>query len=43
MLYDLKVKTEGTSKSTACTISRKEKEIVSNENSDSDIVSSVFC
>ena len=41
MLYDLKVKTEGTSKSTACTISRKEKEIVSNENSDSDIVSSV--
>ena len=41
MLYDLKVKTEGTSKSTACTISRKEKEIVSDENSDSDIVSSV--
>ena len=41
MLYDLKVKTEGTSKSTACTISRKEKEIDSDENSDSDIVSSV--
>ena len=33
MLYDLKVKTEGTSKSTACTISRKEKEIVFDENS----------
>ena len=41
MLYDLKVKTEGTSKSTACTISRKEKEIVFDENSDSDTVSSV--
>ena len=41
MLSDLKVKTKGTSKSIACTISRKEKEIVSDENTDSDTVSSV--
>ena len=41
MLSDLKVKTEGTSRSTACTISRNEKEIVSDENTDSDTVSSV--
>ena len=41
MLFNLKVKTEGTSKSTACTISENWKEIVSNENTDSDTVSSV--
>ena len=41
MLSDLKVKTEGTSTSAACTISRKEKEIVSDENTDSDSLSSV--
>ena len=41
MLSDLKVKTEGTSRSTACTISRNGKEIVSDENTDSDNVSSV--
>ena len=41
MLSDLKVKTEGTSRSTACTISRNEKEIVSDETTDSDTVSSV--
>ena len=41
MFSDLKVKTEGTSRSTACTISRNGKEIVSNENIDSDTVSSV--
>ena len=41
MLSDLKVKTEGTSRSTACTISRNEKESISDENTDSDIVSSV--
>ena len=39
MLSDLKVKTEGTSRSTACTISKNGKEIVSDENTDSDIVS----
>ena len=41
MLFDLKVKTEGTSRSTACTISKNGKEIVSDENTDSDTVSSV--
>ena len=41
MLSDLKVKTEGTSRNTACTISRNGKEIVSDENTDSDNVSSV--
>ena len=41
MLSDLKVKTEGTSRSTACTISKDGKEIVSDENTNSDIVSSV--
>ena len=41
MLFDLKVKTEGTSRSAACTISKNGKEIVSDENTDSDIVSSV--
>ena len=34
MLFDLKVKTEGTSRSTACTISRNEKEIVSDTDFD---------
>ena len=41
MFYDLKVKTESTSKSVACTISSKEKEIVSDENTNSDSLSSV--
>ena len=41
MLSDLKVKTEGTSRSTACTISKNGKEIISDENTDSDTVSSV--
>ena len=41
MLSDLRVKTEGTSRSTACTISKNGKEIVSDENTNSDIVSSV--
>ena len=39
MLSDLKVKTEGTSRSTSCTISKKE--IVSDEHTDSDTVSSI--
>ena len=38
MLSDLKVKTEGTSKSTACTISKNGKEIVFDENTDSNTV-----
>ena len=43
MLSDLKVKTEGTSTSTPATrtISKNEKEIVSEENTDSDIVYSI--
>ena len=41
MLSDLKVKTEGTSRSTTCTISRNEKESISDENTDSDTVSSI--
>ena len=41
MLSNLKVKTEGTFTSAARTISRNEKEIVSEENTNSDIVSSV--
>ena len=41
MLSDLKVKTEGTSRNTTCTISKKGKEIVSDEHTDSDTVSSV--
>ena len=41
MLSDLKVKTEGTSTNTTCTISKKEKEIVFDEHTDSDTVSSV--
>ena len=42
MLFDLKVKTESTSRNTTCTISKNGKEIVSDENTDSDTVSSVF-
>ena len=42
MLSDLKVKTESTSRSTACTISKNGKEIIFDENTDSDTVSSVF-
>ena len=41
MLSDLKVKTEGTSRSTVCTILRTGNEIVSDESTDSDTVSSV--
>ena len=41
MLSDLNVKIEGTSRSTACTISKNGKEIVSDENTNSDTVSSV--
>ena len=41
ILSDLKIKIEGTSRSTACTISRNGKEIVSDENTNFDIVSSV--
>ena len=41
MLSDLKIKTEGTSRSTTCTISKNGKEIVSDEHTDSDTVSSV--
>ena len=41
MLADLKVKTEGTSRNTTCTISKKGKEIVSDEHTDSNTVSSV--
>ena len=44
MLSDLKVKTKGTSRSTACTISKNGKngkEIVSDEHTDSDTVSFV--
>ena len=42
MFSDLKVKIEGTSRSTVCTISRNEKEIISDENIDSNTVSFVF-
>ena len=38
MLSDLKVKTEGTSRSVAYTISKNGKEIVSDENTDSDTI-----
>ena len=38
MLSDLKIKIEGTSRSTPCTISKNEKEIVSDEHTDSDTV-----
>ena len=41
ILSDLKVKTKGTSTSAARTISRNEKEIVSDENTDSDSLSFV--
>ena len=41
MLADLKVKTEGTSRNTTCTISKKGKDIVSEENTDSNTVSFV--
>ena len=41
MLSDLKVKTEGTFRNTTCTISKKGKEIVTDEHADSDTVSSV--
>ena len=41
MLSNLKVKTEGTSRSTACTISKNGNEIISDENTDSDTISSV--
>ena len=41
MLSDLNVKTEGTSRSTTCTISKNEKEIVSDEHTDSNTVSFV--
>ena len=41
MLSDLKVKTKGTFRSTACTISKNGKEIVSDEHTDSDTVSFV--
>ena len=40
-LSNLKDKTEGTSRSTSCTISKNGKEIVSDENTNSDTVSSV--
>ena len=38
MLSDLKIKIEGSSRSTPCTISKNEKEIVSDEHTDSDTV-----
>ena len=41
MLSNLKVKTEGISRGAACTISKDGKEIVSDENTDFDTVSSV--
>ena len=41
MLSNLKIKIEGTSRSTTCTISKKEKEIVSDEHTNSDTISSV--
>ena len=41
MLFDLKVKTKGTSTSVACTISRNEKEPIFEENTDFDSWSSV--
>ena len=41
MLSDLKVKVEGSSRSTTCTISKNEKEIVSDEHTDSNTASSV--
>ena len=38
MLSDLKIKIDGTSRSTTCTISKNEKEIVSDKHTDSDTV-----
>ena len=38
MLSDLKIKIEGTSRSTPCIISKNEKEIISDEHTDSDTV-----
>ena len=38
MLSDLKIKIEGTSRSTTCAISKNEKEIVSDKHTDSDSV-----
>ena len=38
MLSDLKIKLEGTSRSTPCTIPKNEKEIISDEHTDSDTV-----
>ena len=38
MLSDLKIRIEGTSRRTACTISKNEKEIVPDEHADSDTV-----
>ena len=42
ILSNLKVKTEGTSRSTTCTISKNRKEIISDKNTDSNTISSVF-
>ena len=42
MLSDLKIKIEGTSRSTTCAISKIEKEIVSDKHTDSDTVPSVL-
>ena len=42
MFFDLKVETKSTSTTTACTVSRNEKETVSDENIDSDSLSSIF-
>ena len=41
MLSNLKIKIEGTPRSTPCNISKNEKEIVSNEHTHSDTISSV--
>ena len=41
MLSDLKIKIESTSGSTPCTISKNEKEIISDEHTDSDTISSI--
>ena len=41
MLSNLKVKTKGTFTNVACTISKNKKEIVSDEHTDSDTISSV--
>ena len=41
MHSDLKIKIEGTSRSTPCTISKNEKETISDEHTDSDTIYSV--